>query len=81
MSVQQSGQWNDESTLGAPGEDPEYGAGDPERVLALAPASGFKNGDKPWANEEKDFMEDHSITELTLQHHRHTLSESSSSPR
>lgn len=26
---------NDESTLGAPCEDPEYGAGDPERVLEL----------------------------------------------
>ncbi|KAJ5182901.1 hypothetical protein N7492_000517 [Penicillium capsulatum] len=81
ISGQQSGQWNDESTIGAPGEDPEYGAGDPERVLALVPAAGFKNGDKHWSKDEKDFIDDHAVTELAHPHHQSTPSESSSSPR
>jgi hypothetical protein len=52
--------WNgDGSTLGAPGEDPEYGAGDPERVLELVPGNGFSNGHghgKSWSQEEKKWL-------------------------
>ncbi|KAJ6022078.1 hypothetical protein N7540_007582, partial [Penicillium herquei] len=44
--------WNDESTLGASGEYPEYGAGDPERVLELVPASPPKYG-KRWFKDTK----------------------------
>lgn len=47
MSTHRSGNW-DEATLGAPGEDPEYGAGNPERVLALVPGGGFQYGRKAW---------------------------------
>lgn len=46
--------WNgDGSTIGAPGEEAEYGAGDPERVLALVPGTGFKSPRKPETEEEK----------------------------
>ena len=70
-----------------PGEYPEYGAGDPERVLELTPADPVKYG-KRWSKENKvhglgvpDITE---ITELTreqdqdqLSGHRHTISETS----
>ncbi|KAJ5689365.1 hypothetical protein N7462_003757 [Penicillium macrosclerotiorum] len=36
--------WNDESTLGAPGDDPEYGAGQPERILELGSGGDFSHG-------------------------------------
>ncbi|KAJ5345139.1 Integral membrane protein, partial [Penicillium brevicompactum] len=43
-TTQRISTWNgDETTLGAPGEDPEYGAGDPERILELETVSGFKS--------------------------------------
>ncbi|KAK9859080.1 hypothetical protein MYU51_016067 [Penicillium brevicompactum] len=43
-TTQRISTWNgDETTLGAPGEDPEYGAGDPERILELDTVSGFKS--------------------------------------
>ncbi|KAJ5947522.1 hypothetical protein N7466_000537 [Penicillium verhagenii] len=44
--------WNDESTLGAPGEDVEYGVGDPERILELVP-SGADSYGRRWSREEK----------------------------
>jgi hypothetical protein len=61
-TTQRNSTWNgDGSTLGAPGEDPEYGAGDPERVLELVPGSGVGNGHdhghghaKNWSQEEKE---------------------------
>lgn len=36
----------DEATLGAPAEDPEYGAGLPERMLALVPSNRFRYEEK-----------------------------------
>jgi hypothetical protein len=46
--------WNgDESTIGAPVEEPEYGAGDPERILALVPGSGFQSSRKRGSEEEE----------------------------
>ncbi|KAJ5775559.1 uncharacterized protein N7511_000570 [Penicillium nucicola] len=51
--------WNgDDSTLGAPGDDPEYGSGDPERVLELGPGADFRNEHghvhgTSWSQEEK----------------------------
>lgn len=52
MTGTQQTTWNDESTIGAPGEDPEYGAGDPERVLSLVPG-GFCWGTKRWSKVDK----------------------------
>ena len=46
--------WNgDASTLGAPGEEHDYGAGDPERVLALVPGAGLRSSLKRWTREEE----------------------------
>ncbi|CAG8131748.1 unnamed protein product [Penicillium olsonii] len=43
-TTQRISTWNgDGSTLGAPGEDPEYGAGDPERILELVPGREYKS--------------------------------------
>ena len=56
-TTQRNSNWNgDGSTLDLPGEDPEYGAGDPERVLELVPGNGFSNDHgrgKSWSEEEK----------------------------
>ncbi|CAI7576473.1 unnamed protein product [Penicillium bialowiezense] len=47
--------WNgDESTLGAPCEDPEYGAGDPERVLELVASGGYKSPHVGEAREQNE---------------------------
>ncbi|KAJ5573841.1 Integral membrane protein [Penicillium hispanicum] len=82
MSTRRSGNWHDESTfvaLGAPGEDHEYGAGDPERILALESGENFKYGGKRWSGGEKDqIMQNSSVTELTEQRHHYTSSQSSS---
>ncbi|KAJ5524625.1 hypothetical protein N7494_011275 [Penicillium frequentans] len=76
--------WNDESTLGAPGEDHEYGAGDPERILELVP-SGAAKYVRRWSKEDniKGLGVPH-ITEITglrdseyTGHHQHTVSETS----
>lgn len=64
MSMQRSGNW-DEATIGAPGEDPEYGAGDPERVLALVPGGGFQYGRKAWKGEEKNLGQITKTTSVT----------------
>ncbi|KAJ6155393.1 hypothetical protein N7470_005959 [Penicillium chermesinum] len=62
--------WNDESMGGAPGEEPEYGAGDPERVLSLSP-SGFRWGAKRWSKIDKTSGTGApQITELTEQERR-----------
>lgn len=53
-TTQRNSDWNDNtSTLGTPGEEHEYGAGDPERVLALAPGTGFRSSIKRWTREEE----------------------------
>ncbi|KAJ6097560.1 hypothetical protein N7499_001934 [Penicillium canescens] len=56
-TTQRNSTWNgDGSTLDTPGDDPEYGAGDPERVLELVPGNGFSNDHghgKSWSEEEK----------------------------
>ncbi|CAG8895691.1 unnamed protein product [Penicillium egyptiacum] len=53
-TTQRNSDWNgDASTLGAPGEEHEYGAGDPERVLALVPGTGFRPSIKRWTREEE----------------------------
>lgn len=55
--------WNgDASTLGAPGEEPEYGAGDPERILALVPGTGSKP-DRSCENEEEETK---ALTQISL---------------
>lgn len=64
MSTHRSGNW-DEATLGAPGEDPEYGAGDPERVLALVPGGGFQYGGKAWKGGEKNLGQITKTTSVT----------------
>ncbi|KAJ5647334.1 hypothetical protein N7490_003706 [Penicillium lividum] len=69
--------WNDGSTLGAPGEDIEYGARDPERVLELVPSGAGKHG-RRWPQDEKV----DGITEITgLRQsnycHQHTASDTS----
>ncbi|KAJ5759854.1 hypothetical protein N7520_007010 [Penicillium odoratum] len=69
--------WNDGSTLGAPGDDIEYGAGDPERVLELVPSGAGKHG-RRWVQEEKI----DGITEITGFRqsnycHQHTVSDTS----
>jgi hypothetical protein len=73
--------WNDESTLGAPCEDPEYGAGDPERVLELSSGGNLQYAGKSLV--EKNQMEDDtSITELMKQRqhqHQHQYSLSTTS--
>lgn len=78
MSTHRSGNWKDESTLGAPGEDPEYGAGDPEHVLALVPGGGFQYGEK---NRVTNTTSATDYAEHQSQHqyqHQHSSSESSS---
>lgn len=53
-TTQRNSDWNDNaSTLGPPGEEHEYGAGDPERVLALVPGTGFRSSLKRWTREEE----------------------------
>ncbi|KAJ5836416.1 hypothetical protein N7447_002442 [Penicillium robsamsonii] len=53
-TTQRNSDWNgDASTLGAPGEEHEYGAGDPERVLALVPGTGIRSSFKRWTREEE----------------------------
>ncbi|KAJ5109346.1 hypothetical protein N7456_006021 [Penicillium angulare] len=92
-TTQRTTTWNDESTLGAPGEDPEYGAGDPERVLELVSTGHLKYG-KRWSKDSKvhglgvpDITE---VAELTRQpeehdfdhgHHQHNISDASSYSR
>ncbi|CAI7582898.1 unnamed protein product [Penicillium viridicatum] len=53
-TTQRNSDWNDNaSTLGPPGEEHEYGAGDPERVLALVPGTGFRSSLRRWTREEE----------------------------
>ncbi|CAI7627029.1 unnamed protein product [Penicillium glandicola] len=53
-TTQRNSDWNgDQSTLGAPAEEHEYGAGDPERVLALVPGTGLRSSLKRWTREEE----------------------------
>ncbi|GLI74924.1 hypothetical protein PoHVEF18_003173 [Penicillium ochrochloron] len=73
--------WNDESTLGAPCEDPEYGAGDPERVLELSSGGNLQYAGKSLV-EKNQVDDDTSITELMKQRqhqHRHQYSLSTAS--
>lgn len=58
--------WNDESTLGAPCEDPEYGAGDPGRVLELSSQCGSKS-----LAEKNQMADATSITGLMKHQRRH----------
>ncbi|KGO43317.1 hypothetical protein PEX1_088880 [Penicillium expansum] len=62
-TTQRNSDWNgDASTLGAPGEEHEYGAGDPERVLALVPNTSFRSSLKRWTREEeKKLAQIHSV--------------------
>ncbi|OQE12626.1 hypothetical protein PENVUL_c001G05067 [Penicillium vulpinum] len=74
--------WNgDVSTLGPPGEEHEYGAGDPERVLALVPGTGFRSSIKRWTrDEERKLAQVELITEShpnTLMHPRPVSSDTS----
>lgn len=81
MSTHRSRNW-DESTLGAPAEDPEYGAGDPERVLALVPGGGFRYGGKGWKGDKNHITKTTSITEVSehqSQEQIHTEHQASSS--
>ncbi|KAJ5609503.1 hypothetical protein N7528_010070 [Penicillium herquei] len=84
-TVQRTTTWNDESTLGTSGEYPEYGAGDPERVLELVPTSPNKYG-KRWCKDTKIHAPDMTdeVAELTPQdrgaprgYHQHNISETS----
>jgi hypothetical protein len=78
-TTQRNSTWNgDEATLGASHSDPEYGAGDPERVLALVPGSGFKPAQKPFAqDEEMEMAEVHSVPPPIQKHRRAAPSRSS----
>lgn len=58
--------WNDESTLGVPYEDPEYGAGDPERVLELSSQCGSR-----CLPEKNQTVDDTPIVELMKHQRRH----------
>lgn len=71
-TTQRNSTWKgDESTIGAPGEDPEYGAGDPERVLALAPGGRFKSAQKRFSQEEeKGLSQVHSVPPNIQTYHR-----------
>lgn len=68
MSTHRSSNW-DEATLGAPCEDPEYCAGNPDHVLALVPGGGFQYGGKGLKDgEEKNLNRitmSTSVTELS----------------
>lgn len=76
--------WNDGSTLGAPSEDPEYGAGDPEQILELVPSRAAKYA-RGWSKDDKNKgLGVPDITEITglkdseyTGHHQHTVSETS----
>lgn len=71
VSNERSVTWNDESTLGAPCEDSEYGAGDPERVLELSAGNSLQYGGKSLV-EKNQTADDTSIAELMKhQHHQH----------
>ncbi|CEJ60339.1 hypothetical protein PMG11_08916 [Penicillium brasilianum] len=61
--------WN-ESTLGAPCEDPEYGAGDPERVLELTSGDNLQSTSRSRA-EKHQMADDISVTELMGHQHQH----------
>lgn len=65
MSTRRSGNW-DEATLGAPAEDPEYGATESERVLAMVPGGGFQ-----YKGEKNQITKTTSITEVS--EHQHSL--------
>lgn len=85
MSTHRSGNW-DEATLGAPAEDPEYGANDPDRVLAMVPGGGFQYGGKSWKGEKNQITKTTSITEVSEHQHspgreqQHASSSESLSP-
>ncbi|KAJ5134425.1 Conidiation-specific protein Con-10 [Penicillium atrosanguineum] len=78
-SNRRSGHW-DESTLGAPGEDPEFvGADVPERV-EMVPGSNFGKSMRP----NNQITKTTSVTEMSEYQeyqHQHSGSESSSAPR
>ncbi|KAJ5562498.1 Integral membrane protein [Penicillium sp. DV-2018c] len=58
--------WNgDESTIGAPVDEPEYGAGDPERILALVPGSVVKPNRKRGSEEEEKRALTQGLTQVT----------------
>lgn len=68
---------NDESTLGAPCEDPEYGAGDPERVLELPSQCGRR-----FLAEKSQMVEDDTSIAGLMKHqrrHQHQYNGSTSS--
>ncbi|KAJ5099574.1 hypothetical protein N7532_006575 [Penicillium argentinense] len=78
QSTTRRGTWNDESTIGAPGEDPEYGAGDPKRILSLAPSGGLKYGGAAVARDEKlHVMDSAAVTELAEMNNHRTQSNDS----
>lgn len=72
-STHRSANW-DESTLGAPGEDPEVAAADdPDRVLALVP------GKKSMQSGKNQITKTTSVTEVSEYQHQYSGSDSSSS--
>ncbi|KAJ5831919.1 Integral membrane protein [Penicillium riverlandense] len=74
-----SGQWHGDLSLGAPAEDPEYGAGDPERLLTLTPSSNYNYGRSSWYKDEK-----RRDTKMSIVHEQkddgHSAASDSSSP-
>ncbi|CAI7669553.1 unnamed protein product [Penicillium pancosmium] len=78
QSTTRRGTWNDQSTIGAPVEDPECGSGDPERVLSFGPSGGLKYGEAVGAKDDKLQVIDPSvINELSELRHQHTPSNES----
>ncbi|KAJ5620903.1 hypothetical protein N7510_004887 [Penicillium lagena] len=82
MSVRHiSGQWHDDASLGAPAEDPEYGAGDPERLLTLTPSRNFNCGRSSWYKDEKSRDTKMPVVHEQRDDNHSASSDLSSSPR
>ena len=73
QSTTRRGTWNDETTIGAPGEDAEYRAGDHKRVLSFGPSGGLKYGESVAKDEDKlQVIDPTLITELSELGHEPT---------
>lgn len=81
QSTTRRGTWNDESTIGAPGEDPEYGAGESGRVLSFGPSGGLKYGSSVAKDDNQlgklQVIDPTLISELSELRHQHTPSNES----
>jgi len=78
QSTTRRGTWNDESTIGAPGEDTEYRASDHNRVLSFGPSGGLKYGESVAKDEDKlQVIDPTLITELSELGHERTPSRDS----